>query len=147
LETWNLHFIGCVPEGAFLSFLPELSSLTQFCVSWFAFYLCFRVANESSRTEALRILRCSKKFRDARFCVDNFRLRDLDFVCSVCVYQKLKERWKNTQITIVNGPIVAGQLERGKGYGQYILSAKIVKTVLKSRFYTISPNFNNFTRF
>jgi hypothetical protein len=43
LETWNLHFSGCVPEGAFLSFLPELSSLTQFRVSWFAFYLCFRI--------------------------------------------------------------------------------------------------------
>ena len=50
-----------------------------------------------------------------------------------------------TQKWVTTGPIVAGQLERGKGYGQYILSAKIVKTVLKSRFHpilTISPNFN-----
>jgi hypothetical protein len=46
-----------------------------------------------------------------------------------------------------NNPIAAGQLERGKGYGQYLFSAKIVKTVLKSVFYTISPDFNDFTQF
>jgi len=34
-------------------------------------------------------------------------------------------------------------LERGdKGYRQYMFSAKIVKTVLKSCFYMISPDFN-----
>jgi hypothetical protein len=59
------------------------------------------------------------------------------------VYQQLEEMKERA-----NRQIAAGQLERGgKGYGQYMFSAKIVKTVLKSRFYAISSDFNDFTRF
>jgi hypothetical protein len=54
------------------------------------------------------------------------------------VYQQLEEMKERA-----NRQIATGQLERGgKGYGQYMFFAKIVKTVLKSCFYAISPDFN-----
>jgi len=67
-------------------------------------------------------------------------------VCVSTAERKMKKH-ANRNSQWPNNPIAAGQLERGKGYGQYLFSAKIVKTVLKSLFYTISPDFNDFTRF
>ncbi|RQO86981.1 hypothetical protein POPTR_002G146750v4 [Populus trichocarpa] len=76
-----------------LSFLLARVKLTHTVLRFLVRLLpLFSSGKREQQNRSIENLRCSKKFRDARFCVDNFRLRDLDFVCSVYVYQKLKER-------------------------------------------------------